>query len=229
MCKNCNCDCECECRCHSSKPVGMLRLNEPVPDFEALTTHGILHLSDYKDTWLILFSHPSDFSPVCTTDIIGFAEIYPDLQQRGVELLGCSFDSVYAHIAWIRNIEEKTGVKVPFPLIADQNKEVASLYGMIIPGERVLEISRCVFIIDPKGKLRATINYPRTTGRNMQEILRLIDALQTSDKYQVATPANWKPGEKVVIPPPTTQEGADARLTEGYEYIDWYLCKDELE
>ncbi|MCX7751225.1 MAG: peroxiredoxin, partial [Candidatus Bipolaricaulota bacterium] len=148
------------------------RLNEPAPEFEAVTTHGVLRLSDFRDRWLILFSHPADFTPVCTTEFIAFAEIYPELQKRGVDLLGLSIDSVYSHIAWLRNIEEKTGVKIPFPVIADLNKEVATLYGMIQPGASKTEAVRAVFIIDPKGILRAMIYYPLTTGRNMQEILR---------------------------------------------------------
>lgn len=211
-----------------SKPVGLPRLNEPAPEFEAVTTHGVIRLSDYRGRWLILFSHPADFTPVCTTEFIAFAEIYPELQQRGVDLLGLSIDSVYSHIAWIRNIKEKTGVEIPFPIIADLNKEIATLYGMIMPGESKTETSRCVFVIDPNGILRAMIYYPLTTGRNMQEILRLIDALQTSDAHKVATPANWKPGDKVIVPPPTTIEMAEERVKAGYECIDWYLCKKEL-
>ncbi|GAB4559098.1 MAG: peroxiredoxin [Anaerolineae bacterium] len=204
------------------------RLNEPAPPFEAVTTHGVIRLSDYEGSWLILFSHPADFTPVCTTEFIAFAEIYPELQKRGVELLGLSIDSVYSHIAWVRNIEEKTGVKIPFPIIADLDRKVATAYGMIMPGESKTETSRCVFVIDPKGILRAMIYYPLTTGRNMQEILRLVDALQTTDQHGVATPANWKPGDKVIVPPPTTIEMAEERVQAGYECIDWYLCKKSL-
>lgn len=205
------------------------RLNEPAPEFEAVTTHGVIRLSDYRDSWLILFSHPADFTPVCTTEFMAFTEIYPELQKRGVELLGLSIDSVYSHIAWTRNIEEKMGVKIPFPIIADLDKKVATLYGMIQPGESKTETVRAVFIIDPKGILRAMIYYPLSTGRNMDEILRLIDALQTADSYQVATPANWRPGDKVIVPPPTTLETAEERVKAGYECVDWYLCKKTLD
>jgi peroxiredoxin (alkyl hydroperoxide reductase subunit C) len=205
------------------------RLNEPAPEFEAVTTHGVLRLSDYRDSWLILFSHPADFTPVCTTEFMAFTEIYPELQKRGVELLGLSIDSVYSHIAWTRNIEEKMGVKIPFPIIADLDKKVATLYGMIQPGESKTETVRAVFIIDPKGILRAMIYYPLSIGRNMDEILRLIDALQTADKHQVATPANWRPGDKVIVPPPTTVEMAEERVKAGYECVDWYLCKKTLD
>jgi peroxiredoxin (alkyl hydroperoxide reductase subunit C) len=204
------------------------RLNEPAPDFEAVTTHGVLRLSDFRDSWVILFSHPADFTPVCTTEFIGFTEIFPELQKRGVELIGLSVDSLYSHIAWVRNIEEKTGVKVPFPVIADLNKEVASKYGMIQPNASKTEAVRAVFIIDPKGILRAMIYYPLTTGRNMQEFLRLIDALQTADKYSVATPANWVPGQKVIVPTPTTTEMAEERVKAGYEMVDWYLSKKNV-
>jgi peroxiredoxin (alkyl hydroperoxide reductase subunit C) len=208
--------------------VSLPRLNEPAPAFEAVTTHGTIRLSDYGGSWLILFSHPADFTPVCTTEFIAFAEIYPELQKRGVELLGLSIDSVYSHIAWMRNIEEKTGVQIPFPVIADLNKEVASLYGMVMPGESKSETVRCVFIIDPKGVLRAMIYYPMSLGRNVQEILRVIDALQIADRHQIATPANWKPGDKVIVPAPKTEKDVEERLAGPYERLDFYLCKKEL-
>ena len=211
-----------------TRPGGLPRLNEPAPQFEAVTTHGTLNLSDFEGRWLILFSHPADFTPVCTTEFLAFAEIFPQLQKRGTDLLGLSIDSVFSHIAWVRNIEEKTGVKIPFPVIADLNKDVASKYGMLMPGESKTETSRCVFFIDPKGILRAMIYYPLSLGRNMQEILRVIDALQTATANGVATPANWLPGDKVIVPRPNTQEGAEERMKAGYECTDWYLCKKEL-
>ena len=204
---------------------GLPRLGTPAPNFQAETTHGTIRLEDFKGSWLILFSHPADFTPVCTTEFIAFAQIAPELRKRNVELMGLSIDSTYSHIAWVRNIEEKFGVKIPFPVIADLNKEVASLYGMIMPGESKTETSRCVFVIDPNGVLRAMIYYPLTTGRNMDEILRLIDALQTTDKHGVATPANWRPGDKVIIPPPKTTEAAEERLKAGYECTDWYFSR----
>jgi peroxiredoxin (alkyl hydroperoxide reductase subunit C) len=204
------------------------RLGQPAPPFEAVATQGVLKLEDYKGSWLILFSHPADFTPVCTTEFIAFAKIYPELQKRGVELLGLSVDSVSSHIAWVRNVEEKTGVKIPFPIIADLNKELSLAYGMIHPGESKTETVRCVFIIDDKQFIRNILYYPLTTGRNMDEILRIIDALQTTDANGVATPANWRPGDKVVVPPPNTQEMAEERLKEGYECVDWYLCQKKL-
>jgi peroxiredoxin (alkyl hydroperoxide reductase subunit C) len=206
----------------------MPRLGMPAPTFVAETTHGAIRLEDFKGSWLILFSHPADFTPVCTTEFVAFAEIAPELKKRGVELMGLSIDSTYSHIAWVRNIEQNFGVKIPFPVIADLNKEVAALYGMIMPGESKTETSRCVFVIDPNGILRAMIYYPLTTGRNTQEMLRLIDALQTTDKHGVATPANWRPGDKVIVPPPKTAEGAEERMKAGYECKDWYFCKKAL-
>ena len=205
--------------------VGLPRIGGPAPPFESVTTHGMLKLEDFKGNWLIMFSHPADFTPVCTTEFIAFAEIYPELQRRKTELLGLSVDSNTSHIAWIRNIEDNTGIKIPFPVIADLSKDVSRAYGMIHPGQSGTETVRCVFIIDPK---QIILYYPMTTGRNVLEILRIIDALQTSDEHKVATPANWRPGEKVIVPPPTTLEGATERLKQGYEYIDWYFCKRNL-
>jgi peroxiredoxin (alkyl hydroperoxide reductase subunit C) len=208
--------------------VGLPLLGRKAPDFEAPTTHGVLKLSDFEGSWLVLFSHPADFTPVCTTEFMAFAEIYEDLQKRNTQLLGLSVDSVSSHIAWIRNVEEKMGVKIPFPIIADLNKEVSMKFGMIHPDQSKTETVRCVFIIDPESKIRTILYYPLTTGRNMKEILRIIDALQTTDKFKVATPANWTPGDPVVVPPPSTTEGAEARVKEGYDCKDWYLCFKKL-
>ncbi len=204
------------------------RLGMAAPAFEAVTTHGKIRLEDFRGTWVVLFSHPADFTPVCTTEFLAFAGIAAELRQRNVELLGLSIDSPTSHIAWVRNIKDKFGIDIPFPIIADSNKDVATLYGMVSPGESKTETSRCVFVIDPNGIVRAMIYYPLTTGRNTDEIIRLIDALQTTDKHGVATPANWKPGEKVIVPPPTTMEDVEARLKAGFECTDWYFCKKAL-
>lgn len=210
------------------KVINLPRLGDPAPVFEATTTRGTVKLEDFKGSWLILFSHPSDFTPVCTTEFLAFAEVYSTLQARGVELLGLSVDSLNSHIAWLRNIEEKTSLKISFPVIADLSKEVASLYGMIHPGQSKTETVRCVFIIDPAQKIRAMLYYPMTTGRNVAEIIRIVDALQTADENKVATPANWKPGDMVIVPTPNTQESAEERMKEGFECLDWYLCKKKL-
>jgi len=205
------------------------RIWDPAPQFEAVTTHGLIKLEDYKGTWLVLFSHPADFTPVCTTEFIAFQKIYPRLKELNTELLGLSVDSLPAHIAWTRNIEEKSGVKIEFPVIADLSRQVAIKYGMIHPNESSTETNRAVFVIDDKQKIRAIIYYPLTTGRNMDEIVRLVEALQTTDKYQVSTPANWRKGDKVIVPPPQTQQAAEERVKDSnLEVIDWYLSKKEL-
>ncbi|MEM2968599.1 MAG: peroxiredoxin [Candidatus Bathyarchaeia archaeon] len=206
----------------------MPRIGEIAPDFEAVTTKGKIKLSDFKGKWVILFSHPADFTPVCTTEFVAFAKINDELVKRNVQLIGLSIDSLYSHIAWIRRIKEKLNVDIPFPVIADLDMKVAMLYGMIHPGESTTAAIRCVFFIDPEMTLRAMVYYPLNVGRNTDEILRIIDALQTADKYKVAMPANWRPGDKVIVPPPTTTEAAEQRAHEGYEYIDWFLCKKEL-
>lgn len=206
----------------------MPRIGEKAPEFEALTTHGKEKLSDYKGKWLIIFSHPADFTPVCTTEFVAFTEIYPELQKRNVDLMGLSIDSHYSHIAWVRRIKEKLGVDIPFPIIADLSMDVAKKFGMIHPNESTTAAIRAVFIIDPEQVIRAIIYYPLNAGRNMDEILRLIDALQTADKHKVALPANWRPGDKVIVPPPGTTEAAEKRMGESYECVDWFLCKKSL-
>ncbi|MGD8674663.1 MAG: peroxiredoxin [Desulfobacterales bacterium] len=204
------------------------RIGDPAPNFEAETTFGPLQLEDFKGSWLVFFSHPADFTPVCTTEFVEFAKNYNEFKKIKTELMGLSIDSIFSHIGWIRNIEEKFDVQIPFPVVADLDAKVASLYGMIMPGDSTTETSRCVFVIDPTSKIRAIIYYPLTTGRNIDEIVRLVKALQTSDVNTVATPANWVPGDKVIVPPPRTQEAATERTVEGYECVDWYFCKKAL-
>ena len=207
---------------------GLPRLNEPAPDFASNTTHGQKQLSDYKGRWLVLFSHPADFTPVCTTEFIAFAKAHPKFQALDCELLGLSIDSNFAHIAWARNIKEKFGVDIPFPIIEDLSMKVANAYGMIQPGASDTSAVRATFLIDPEGVLRAMVYYPMSNGRSVDEFLRLLTALQTSDKHGVATPENWKPGEQVIVSPPKTAEEAEARVEEGYDCTDWYFCKKDL-
>jgi len=211
-----------------NEPPALPRLNEPAPDFDAVTTHGPRKLSDYKGKWLVLFSHPADFTPVCTTEFIGFANAYPEFQKLDCDLLGLSIDSTYSHIAWIRNIKEKFGVDVPFPVIDDLSMRVAHAYGMIQPGASDTSTVRSTFIIDDKGILRAMIYYPMTNGRSVPEFVRLVTALQTSDKNGVATPEGWRPGDKVIVPPPRTAQDAEKRVAEGLECADWYFCKKQI-
>ncbi len=188
------------------------RLNEPAPDFEAVSTHGPVKLSDLRGKWVVLFSHPADFTPVCSTEFMAFAQNYAEFEKRNAVLLGISVDSVYSHIAWTRNIEEKSGIKIPFPVIADLDMKVSQTFGMIHPGESNTATVRTVFFIDDKGIVRAMIYYPMSCGRNVDEILRVLDALQTADKAGVATPANWRPGDPVVVPAPVTKEAAEKRM-----------------
>jgi peroxiredoxin 2/4 len=199
-------------------------LGEPAPDFSAETTQGPLKLSDLKGKWVVLFSHPADFTPVCTTEFLAFAAVYDELKALNVQLVGLSVDSVSAHLAWLHAIKEKMGVDIPFPVIADLSMNIARLYGMIHEGQSTTAAVRTVFFIDDKSIMRAMIYYPLQNGRYVPEILRLIKALQTTDTYKVSTPANWQPGEKVVVPPPKTADEMKKRPTEGYECRDWYLC-----
>ncbi|HZO90595.1 MAG TPA: peroxiredoxin [Chthonomonadaceae bacterium] len=210
-------------------PRSLPRLNEPAPDFTAETTQGTLTLSSLRGKWVVLFSHPADFTPVCTTELVEFARRNDEFQALNAQLVGLSIDSVYSHIAWVRNMEENFGVKIPYPMIADLDTKVAQLYGMIHPGASSTATVRCVFIIDDKGIVRAMIYYPLTNGRNVDEILRLVKALQTTDQSAVSTPVNWKPGEPVIVPAPKTTEGADKRMHEpGVEAKDWYFAKKSL-
>lgn len=209
--------------------AALITLNGPAPDFSAKTTHGKIKLSDYEGKWVILFSHPADFTPVCTTEFLAFAEIYEDLKKLNTELLGLSVDSVYSHIGWVRNIERNFGVKIPFPIIADLDMKVSTLYGMIHPGASDTSTVRTVFIIDPRRNIRTMLYYPLSNGRNMQEILRILKALQTSDKYGVSTPANWTEGDDVIVPPPSTADEAEKRVAGEFKCTDWYFCTKSIK
>ena len=204
------------------------RMNQTAPDFNAVTTHGNRKLADYQGKWLVLFSHPADFTPVCTTEFMAFAKRQDEFSKLNTELFGLSIDSHYSHLAWVRNIKEKFNVEVNFPIIADLNMKVANAYGMIQPGASDTSAVRATFIIDDKGVLRAMVYYPMTNGRSIDEIVRLVTALQTSDENGIATPEGWQPGDKVIVPPPATTEAAEARMNEGYECTDWYFCKKSL-
>lgn len=207
-----------------------IELNGPAPDFEANTTHGPIRLSQWeKDKWVILFSHPADFTPVCTTEFMEFAKMYEEFKKRNVALLGNSIDSVYSHIGWVKNIEKNFGVKIPFPIIADLDQKVARLYGMIHTPSAATATVRCVFFIDPKRNVRAMVYYPLNVGRNFDEILRVVDALQTVDKHGVACPANWRPGQEVIVPPPVTAQAADERVADkSLQVTDWYFSKKKI-
>ncbi len=207
-----------------------LELNGPVPDFEAQTTKGAIRLSEWaKNKWVILFSHPADFTPVCTTEFVQFAKRQNEFEQKDVALLGCSVDSIYSHIAWARNIQDKFGVKIGFPIIADLDGKVSRLYGMIHEHSSNTSTVRCVFFIDPKRILRAMIYYPMNVGRNFDEIMRVIDALQVADANKVACPANWTRGMDVIIPAPVTMDDAELRVeSREYQVADWYFAMKKL-
>ena len=207
----------------------MPRIGDMAPDFDAVTTTGKLKFSDYNTgSWVILFSHPADFTPVCTTELSGFATEKDFFATHNTKLLGLSIDSIHAHIAWVNAVQEKTGVLFEFPIIADIDMKVAKLYGMLQPGESETAAVRAVFIIDPIGKIRLIMYYPLNVGRNMEEIKRTILALQTSDEHKVAMPLNWQPGDKVIVPAPNTVEGLAERKSSDLEMVDWYLAKKSL-
>ncbi|MEA3402146.1 MAG: peroxiredoxin [Armatimonadota bacterium] len=213
-------------------------IGDPAPAFTAQTTHGEINFpDDYEGRWVILFSHPADFTPVCTTEFMTFASMVDQFKERNCELIGLSIDSNYSHIAWVRTIEEKiefrgmSGVKVTFPIIADLKMEVANKFGMLQPGASDTHAVRATFIIDPEAKVRAILYYPLSNGRNMDEILRTLIAMQTSDEHGIATPANWQPGDEVIVPPPGTTDIATERVAaagEDYRCLDWFLCLKKL-
>jgi len=210
--------------------VSIPRIGDLAPDFEAVTTKGKIKMSDFaKDKWIVMFSHPADFTPVCTTEMSGFATRKDEFDALNTELLGLSIDSIHAHLGWVQNVRENTGVYFDFPIIADLDMKVSKLYGMLQPNESETAAVRAVFFIDPKNKIRLIMYYPLNVGRNMNEILRALQALQTSDEHNVAMPLDWKKGDKVIVPSPKTLDGLNARLSDDtLEKVDWYLAKKSL-
>ena len=208
----------------------MPRIGDKAPDFEALTTTGKMKFSDYEPgKWKVLFSQPADFTPVCTTEMSGFAENQSVFDGLNTALVGLSIDSIHSHLAWVNNVREKTGVYFQFPIIADLDMKVSKLYGMLQPNESETAAVRAVFFIDPYHKIRLIMYYPLNVGRNMDEIIRALKALQFSDKNKVAIPLNWQPGDKVIVPPPKTLAEMDARIADNsIEKIDFYLAKKQL-
>lgn len=209
-------------------------IGERAPAFTADSTQGPIHFpEDYKGKWVVFFSHPADFTPVCTTEFLAFAAAADEFRALNAELLGLSIDSTYSHIAWLRTIRERIEykglkrVEVTFPVISDLTMEVAKTFGMLQPSASTTQTIRAVFLIDPKAIIRALLYYPLSNGRNIDEILRLLLAMQTSDEYKVATPANWRVGEDVIVPPPGSYEAADERVDKAgtdYRCLDWFLC-----
>ncbi len=209
----------------------MPRIGDKAPDFLAVTTQGNLKFSDYnKDHWVVLFSHPADFTPVCTTELSAFAQEKEWFANRNTRLIGLSIDSIHSHLAWVNNVKQNLGVYMDFPIIADLDMKVAQLYGMLHPGESSTAAVRAVFFIDPSQTIRLIMYYPLNVGRNMEEIKRTLIALQTADDYQVALPVNWKKGDKVIVPPPKTLNEMEERMANvTYEKVDFYLAKKQLQ
>lgn len=215
------------------KFYSMPLIGDKAPSFTAVTTQGTINFpQDYEGKWVILFSHPADFTPVCTTEFMTFASMMDDFKALNTELIGLSVDSLYAHIAWLRKIQELEwkgfkNIEVTFPLIEDIKMEVASKFGMIQPNQSSTQAVRAVFVIDPKGFIRTMLYYPLSMGRNFDEIKRIIQALQKADKDKVATPADWRPGDDVIIPTPgscgTAKERMESQDDDKY-CLDWFMC-----
>ena len=208
-------------------------IGDKAPSFTAETTQGTINFpEDYKGKWVIFFSHPADFTPVCTTEFMTFAKMEPEFEKLNCKLIGLSIDSVFSHLAWLNTIKEKIeykgmkGIEVKFPVIADLSMEVAKAFGMLQPNVSTTQAVRAIFIIDPEGIVRAVLYYPSSNGRNMDEIKRLLISLQLSDAEKVATPANWMPGDDVIIPPPGTCGAIKDRKAlegDGIQKLDWFL------
>jgi len=210
--------------------TGIPRIGDVAPDFVANTTQGELKFSEWQgDHWVILFSHPADFTPVCSTELTEFARRSDEFKQRNTKMMGVSIDSIHSHLAWRENLKQILDVAIDYPLVADSNQAVASQWGMIHPGESDTATVRALFVIDPKRTIRAQIYYPLNVGRNVDEVVRLIDALQTSDENACACPVNWQPGDKVVVPPPKTEADVSERNSHtDYDRKDFYLNLRDL-
>lgn len=222
-----------------NKVISMPRIGEPAPEFKAVTTQGPINFpSDYAGSWVILFSHPTDFTPVCTSEFMTFASMEDQFAKANCKLVGLSVDGLYSHIAWLRTIKEKIeykgmkDVEVKFPLIEDITMEVAGKYGMMMPGESNTKAVRAVFVIDPKGIIRTIIYYPLSLGRNFDELYRVVIALQTADAFSVATPADWRPGDDVIVPTAGSCGVAKERMEskdENTTCYDWFFCTKKLD
>ncbi len=214
-----------------SEERGLPRIGDHAPDFSGVTTqHTDFNFSAWQEQdWVVFFSHPADFTPVCSTELIAFARQYERFRQRNIKLIGLSVDSIHAHLAWVRNLQDKMNVEIPFPMIADSDMKIAQLYGMIHPNASSTATVRAVFVIDPKRVIRSLVYYPLNAGRNVDEIFRLVVALQTTQRYACATPANWQEGDKVVVPAPKTLQEVEQGLSQpDYERQDFYLALKDI-
>lgn len=203
-----------------------IQIGDTAPNFTASTTFGDITLEDYKGKWVILFSHPGDFTPVCTTEFIAFAKMYNEFKNRNCELIGLSIDSTPSHLAWVYNIYQNTNIEIPFPLISDIDMKIAKMYGMISPNVSNTKTVRSVFFIDPNQIVRAIFEYPMTNGRNIGEIIRLLDGMQLTDSDKVSTPANWLVGMPVVTPSPKNYNELKEKINNKNNLycMDWFLC-----
>ncbi|NCC24171.1 MAG: peroxiredoxin [Deltaproteobacteria bacterium] len=222
----------------TTEAISMPRIGDKAPAFTAVTTQGELKFPEqYQGSWVILFSHPADFTPVCTSEFMTFAAMEKQFNEAGCKLVGLSVDGLYSHIAWLRTIKEKIefkgmkNIEVTFPLIEDITMEVAKKYGMIQPGESTTKAVRAVFFIDPKGVIRTIVYYPLSLGRNFDEMYRILIALQTADEFGVATPADWRPGDEVIVPPAGSCGVAKDRMDgqEGMTCHDWFFCTKKID
>lgn len=221
----------------TTAPVSLPRIGDKAPAFKAVTTQGEINFPDqYAGSWVILFSHPADFTPVCTSEFMTFATLMPEFEKYNCKLVGLSVDGLYSHIAWLRTIKEKIqykgmkDVEVTFPLIEDITMEVAKKYGMMQPGESSTKAVRAVFVIDPKGVVRTVLYYPLSLGRNFDEILRIVIGLQTADAFSIATPADWRPGDDVIVPTAGSCGVAKERMeTKDLTCHDWFFCTKKLD
>jgi peroxiredoxin (alkyl hydroperoxide reductase subunit C) len=212
--------------------VAMPRIGEKAPSFKAVTTQGEIQFPEqFSGSWVILFSHPADFTPVCTSEFMTFATLEKQFEELGCKLVGLSVDGLYSHIAWLRTIKDKIeykgmkNVEVKFPLIEDITMEVAHKYGMIQPGESNTKAVRAVFVIDPKGVIRTILYYPLSMGRNFDELLRIVIALKAADAFSVATPADWRPGDDVIVPTAGSCGVAKERMeSKDLKCYDWFFC-----
>lgn len=219
--------------------ISMPRIGDNAPEFKAVTTQGEVNFpADYKGSWVILFSHPADFTPVCTSEFMTFATLEKQFNEADCKLVGLSIDGLYSHIAWLRTIKEKIeykgmkNVEVTFPLIEDITMEIAKKYGMVMPGESSTKAVRAVFVIDPQGIIRTIIYYPLSLGRNFDELYRVVLALKTADEFKIATPADWRPGDDVIISPAGSCGTAKDRMDgkeEGLDCKDWFFCTKKLD
>lgn len=214
----------------TAQKLNMPLIGEKAPDFTQNSTHGPITFSEFnKGSWVILFSHPADFTPVCTTELSEFAIDKEFYAAHNTKLLGLSIDSIHSHLAWVNNVREKTGVYMDFPILADIDMKVAHLYGMLHPGASATAAVRAVFFIDPNGITKLMLYYPLNIGRNMEEIKRILIALQTAEEKSVALPANWQPGDKAIVPAPKTLAEMEERIANTeYEKIDFYLSKKQI-